>query len=32
MITCEGYFKPEGWTEEDGTARNRYILVTNKLS
>ncbi|MBR5214761.1 MAG: single-stranded DNA-binding protein [Bacteroidales bacterium] len=31
MITCEGYFKPEEWTEEDGTVRNRVILVANKF-
>ena len=32
MITYEGYFKPEKWTEEDGTVRNRVIFVANKLS
>ena len=25
------YFKPEEWTEEDGTVRNRVILVANKF-
>ena len=31
MITCEGYFKPEEWTDEDRTVRNRVILVANKF-
>ena len=31
MLTCEGYFKPEEWTEEDGTVRNRVIMVANKF-
>lgn len=31
MITCEGYFKPEEWTEEDGTVRNRVVLVANRF-
>ena len=31
MLTCEGYFKPENWTAEDGTARNRVIMVANKV-
>ena len=31
MITSEGYFKPEEWTEEDGTVRNRVILVAKKF-
>jgi single stranded DNA-binding protein (ssb) len=31
MVTCEGYFKPETWTAEDGTARNRVILVAVKF-
>lgn len=31
MATCEGYFKPETWTAEDGTTRNRVILVAVKF-
>ena len=31
MVTCEGYFKPEEWTEEDGNVRNRVILVATKI-
>lgn len=31
LLTVEGYFKPEEWTEEDGTVRNRVILVANKF-
>ena len=31
LLTVEGYFKPEEWTEEDGTIHNRVILVANKF-
>ena len=31
MVTCEGYFKPESWTAEDGTSRNHVIMVANKF-
>ena len=31
ILTCEGYFKPEEWTEEDGIVRNRVIMVANKF-
>jgi len=32
MVTLEGYFKPEEWTDaETGTKRNRVILVASKV-
>ena len=31
MVTCEGYFKPENWTAEDGIARSRVTMVANKV-
>ena len=31
MLTCEGYFKPENWTSEDGAAHSRVIMVANKV-
>ena len=31
MLTCEGYFKPETWTDPDGTQRSRVIMVANKF-
>ena len=31
MITINGYFKPEQWTAEDGTLKNRVIFVAVKF-
>lgn len=31
MLTVNGYFKPEQWTAEDGTVKNRVILVAVKF-
>jgi single-strand DNA-binding protein len=31
MITVNGYFKPEQWTAEDGTLKNRVIFVAVKF-
>ena len=31
MITVEGYFKPEGWQDNEGVKHNRVLLVANKF-
>lgn len=31
LITVEGHFKPEGWTDADGVKRNRVILVATRF-
>ena len=31
MITVEGFFKPEEWTDQDGVKHNRVVLVANKF-
>lgn len=31
MITLEGFFKPEEWTDADGAKRNRVVLVATKV-
>lgn len=31
LLTVEGYFKPEEWTDKDGVKHNRIILVANKF-
>lgn len=31
MITVEGYFKPEEWTDVNGEKRNRVVLVATKF-
>lgn len=31
MLTIEGYFKPEEWIDQNGTKRNRTILVATKV-
>ena len=31
MITVEGYFKPEEWTDKEGVKHNRIILVATKF-
>ena len=32
LLTVEGYFKPEEWTDKDGVKRNRIIMVATKLT
>ncbi len=31
MLTVEGYFKPEEWTDQDGAKRQRIVLVATKF-
>lgn len=31
MVTIEGYFKPEEWTDEAGNKRNRVTMVATKF-
>lgn len=31
MITVEGYFKPEEWTDEEGKKHNRVVFVATKF-
>ena len=31
LLTVEGYFKPEEWTDKDGVKHNRIVLVANKF-
>lgn len=31
MLTFEGYFKPEEWTDKDGVKHNRVIMVATKF-
>ena len=31
MLTVEGYFKPEEWTDQDGAKRQRVVLVATKF-
>ena len=31
LLTVEGYFKPEEWTDKDGVKHNRVILVANSF-
>lgn len=31
MLTVEGYFKPKEWTDQDGTKRQRVVLVATKF-
>ncbi len=31
MLTVEGYFKPEEWTDKDGTKRNHIVMVAVKF-
>ena len=31
MLTVEGYFKPEEWTDQDGAKRQRVVLVGTKF-
>lgn len=31
LLTVEGYFKPEEWTDKDGVKRNRIIMVATKF-
>ena len=31
MITVEGFFKPEEWTDQEGVKHNRVVLVANKF-
>lgn len=31
LLTVEGFFKPEEWTDKDGVKRNRIVLVANKF-
>lgn len=32
LITVEGYFKPDEWTDETGKKRNRIVFVASKFS
>ena len=31
LLTVEGYFKPEEWTDNEGVKHNRIIMVATKL-
>ena len=31
MLTIEGYFKPEEWTDQDGAKRQRVVLVATNF-
>lgn len=31
MITCEGYFKPEEWTDKEGVKHNRIVMVATSF-
>ncbi len=31
MLTVEGYFKPEEWTDDQGVKHNRIVMVAVKL-
>lgn len=31
MLTVEGYFRPEQWTDKDGVSHNRLTMVANKF-
>ena len=31
LLTVEGYFKPEEWTDQDGAKRQRVVLVATKF-
>ena len=31
MLTVEGYFKPEEWTDQDGAKRKCVVLVAIKF-
>lgn len=31
LLTVEGFFKPEEWTDKDGVKRNRIVFVANKF-
>ena len=31
MLTVEGYFKPEEWTDQDGAKRQHVVLVATKF-
>ena len=31
MLTVEGYFKPEEWSDQDGVKHNRIVLVATKF-
>ncbi|CUO85271.1 single-stranded DNA-binding protein [Parabacteroides distasonis] len=31
LLTVEGYFKPEEWTDKDGVKHNRIVMVVNKF-
>lgn len=31
MLTVEGYFKPEEWSDQDGVKHNRVVLVATKF-
>ncbi len=32
LVTVEGYFKPEEWTDKDGKKNNRVVLVATKFT
>ena len=31
LLTVEGYFKPEEWTDRDGVKHNRIVMVATKF-
>ena len=31
LLTVEGYFKPEEWTDKDGVKHNRIVMVAGKF-
>ena len=31
LLTVEGYFKPEEWTDKDGVQHNRIVLQSNSI-
>lgn len=32
LVTVEGYFKPEEWTDKEGKKNNRIVLMISNLS
>ncbi len=31
LLTVEGYFKPDEWTDQQGTKHNRIVFIANKF-
>ena len=32
LVTVEGYFKPEEWTDKDGNKNNKIVMMISNLS